>query len=322
VEGWRVGGAKAHGVWPMAYGGQSERFMKNIKATIFILTTASAIMAAGCKNKELEAFNNLEKDRFLVKVEKAQVRNIEDYLILVGSAKAMDEAVLYPRVSGKLSRNLVTEGDRVKKDQSVALIERDEVGAVYVPAPVPSTLDGVIGRVYQDSGANVTPQTPIALVVNQDRMRIVVDVPERYIGRISMKQPAYIKVDAFPDTLFSGKIYRISPVVDTRSRSSVIEILAENSRGLLKSGMFAEIRLITGARAGAVSVPTPAVLKDEQGAPFIFVPAGGLASRRAVKTGIGNEDFTQITAGLAAGDEVITFGLYGLKDGSKIKVQE
>ncbi len=284
------------------------------------LLLAAAFMAAGCKNKELEAFNNLEKDRFLVKTEKAQVRNLEDYLILVGSIKAMDEAVLFPRVSGKLLRNLLTEGDAVKKDQPVALIERDEPGVVYEAAPVPSTLTGVIGRVYQDSGASVTPATPIALVVSQGQVRVVVDVPERYVGKVSMGQQAYIKVDAFPDTLFRAKVYRVSPVVDTKTRSAAIELLADNSGGRLKSGMFSEIRLVVGAKEGAVAVPSAAVTA-ENGKSYIFAPVGGIASRREVTTGIGNEDFTQITSGLKAGEELITFGLYGLKDGSKIKVQ-
>ena len=139
--------------------------------------------AAGCGSKDAEAFRNLEKDRFLVKTEKAARRDLRDFLVLSGSVKALDQADLYPRVAGKLLKNLVKEGDRVARDQAVALIERDEVGAVYEPAPVPSTLAGVIGRVYQDVGASVTPQTPIALVVSQGKVRVAVDLPERYIGK-------------------------------------------------------------------------------------------------------------------------------------------
>src|SRR3989339_557717 len=69
-------------------------------------------LTAGCRNKEVEAFNNLEKDRFLVKTEKAQVRNLEEYILLTGSVKALDEATLYPRISGKLLKNLLKESDQ------------------------------------------------------------------------------------------------------------------------------------------------------------------------------------------------------------------
>lgn len=293
-----------------------------MKANIFILVLAvAAASVAGCKNKDLETFNNLEKDRFLVKIGKAQVKDIENYITLVGSAKAMNEAVLYPRVAGKLLRNLLTEGDPVKKDQAVALIEHDEPGVVYEPAPVRSTLDGTIGRIYQDSGVDVTPQTPIALVVSQGRVRVVVDMPERYTAKIFMGQRALIKIDAFPDTSFEGKVYRISPVVDKKSRSAVMEILVDNSSGRLKSGMFSEVRLIVGAKAGALAVPSAAILGESE-KNYVFLPINGLAVRRDVKTGISNEDFTQISDGLRTDEEVVTFGLYGLKDGSKIKIQE
>jgi len=295
--------------------------MKSINFRILIFTAAAAVSAAGCGNKDLEAFNKLEKDRFLVKIEKARVQDIEEYIALVGSVKAMDEAVLYPRVAGKLLRNLLTEGDQVKKDQAVALIERDEPGVQYEPAPVPSTLNGVVGRVYQDSGASVTPQTPIALVVTQGQVRVVVDVPERYVGKVRTGQAARIKVDAFPDTVFRGKVYRVSPVVDSRTRSAAIEILAENADGRLKSGMFTEVRLVVGARAGAVAVPSSAIQEDE-GRLYVFVPLNDTASRREVRTGITNGDYTQIASGLKSGEDLITFGLYGLKDGSKIKTAD
>ena len=298
--------------------------MKKTSTGRLLVFAAAAVAAvtSGCRDKKLEAFNNLEKDRFLVKTEKAQARNMEDFLVLVGSVKALEEATLYPRISGKLFKNVLTEGSPVKKDQAVALIARDEVGAVYEPAPVPSTLNGVVGHMYQDTGANVTPQTPIALVVNQAQVRVTVDVPERYVSKVFMNQPAYIKVDAFPETPFSGKVYRVSPVVDTKSRSAAIEILVDNTKSLLKSGMFAEVRLIVGAKAGAVAVPAGAVLRDEKDNAYLFVPADGKAVRRDVTIGIGNADYVQVTTGLNTGEDVIVFGLYGLKDGSKIRVTE
>lgn len=294
--------------------------MKNIK-TLLILSVAAAALASGCKNKEVEAFNKLEKDRFLVKTEKAQVRNLEEYILLTGSVKAMDEATLYPRIAGKLLRNVLKEGDPVKKEETVALIERDEVGTVYEPAPVPSTLTGVVGRIYQDIGASVNQQTPIALVVNQGMVRVAVDVPEKYIDKVFKDQRARIKVDAFPDAYFSGSVYRVSPVVDSRSRNTLVEVLVDNVDGKLKSGMFAEARLITASRGAALSVPAGAVV-NQDGGDFVFVPAeGGLAARLPVRTGIKTDEFVQIS-GVKEGAEVITFGLYGLKDGSKIKVQK
>ncbi|MDA8131189.1 MAG: efflux RND transporter periplasmic adaptor subunit [Elusimicrobia bacterium] len=294
--------------------------MKNLKIALLVLAAAAAL-AAGCRNKEADALDRLEKDRFLVKTEKAQVRSLEEYILLTGSVKALDEATLFPRTSGKLLRNLLKEGDPVKKDAPVALIERDEVGVVYEPAPVPSTLTGVIGRVYQDTGASVNPQTPIAMVVDQSKVRVAVDVPEKYIGKVFQGQTARIKVDAFPDRYFTGTVYRVSPVVDSHSRNTVVEVLVDNAEGRLKSGMFAEARLIVASRGAALSVPSAAVV-TEDGRDYVFVPAaGGAAARVPVRVGIRTADYAQIS-GVKDGEDVITFGLYGLKNGSKIKVQD
>ena len=281
---------------------------------------AAAAGASGCRNKAADALNVLEKDRFLVKTEKAVTRDLEEYILLTGSVKALDEATLYPRASGKLLRNVLKEGDPVKKDETVALIERDEPGVVYEPAPVPSTLTGVIGRIYQDTGANVTPQTPIAMVVNQSQVRVAIDVPEQYIGKVFQGQRAHIKVDAFPDRTFNGNVYRVSPVVDSRSRNTVVEVLVDNADSRLKSGMFAEARLVVASRGAALSVPAGAVV-SQSGGDFVFVPKdGGLVAMVPVKTGIKTSEFTQIS-GVKENAEVVTFGLYGLKDGSKIKVE-
>lgn len=292
-----------------------------IKKTILLLTAAlCGASLAGCRGREAEALAKLEKDRFLVKTGKAEVRSLEEYILLTGSVKALDEALLYPRASGKLLKNLLSEGDPVKKDQAVALVERDEVGVVYEPAPVPSTLTGVVGRIYQDTGASVTPQTPIAMVVDQGKVRVAVEVPEKYVGKVFGGQAASVKVDAFPDRRFAGKVHRVSPVVDSRSRSTLVEVLVDNSGGSLKSGMFAEVRLIVSSRGAALSVPSGALVTQD-GGEFLFIPRqDGTAGRVAVKAGIRTPDFTQVS-GVREGAEVIVFGLYGLKDGSKIKVQ-
>lgn len=193
------------------------------------------------KPKAANPLDSVAKDVFAVRPETVQKRDLRHQLIMSGSVKAWEEATLYPRVSGKLLKNLLREGDSVKKNQTVSLIERDEVGAVYEPVVVPSTITGLVGRVYLDPGANVTVSTPVALVVNQERVRVAVDMPERYIGEIYKGQPATLRVDALPGKEFNARLQIISPVVDSNSRAVAVEFWADNAKGLLKSGMFAKV---------------------------------------------------------------------------------
>jgi len=278
-------------------------------------------LAAGCHKKDKDLLKDLEADKFLVRTEKAESRDISEEILLAGSIKALEEAILFPRVPGKLYKNLLQEGDHVKKDQPVALIERDEVGVVYEPAPVPSTISGVIGRIYRDPGENVTPSTEIALVVNQEQVRVRVDVPEQYTRQIYLGQPAFVAAEAFPGTAFQGKVYKIAPVIDPNTRTNAIEIMVNNKEGKLKSGMFAHVRLVVGRKPNALSVSRQALQKDEESSSeyYVFVPNQGNAKRVAVMPGLQTIDFAEIKSGLKPGQHVINFGLYGLKDGSKIQ---
>jgi multidrug efflux pump subunit AcrA (membrane-fusion protein) len=282
------------------------------RAAIWLILALPLFGACG-KKKDAAA----RLDTFPVKTVLAQVRGLEETIILVGSIKAKDEATLFSRVPGKLQENLLREGAAVRKGQAVSLVERDEVGVRFEPAPVPSTLNGTVARIYLDRGQDVTLQTPVALVVDADEIIVRAEVPERYSGRASVGQPVRVRVEAYPGREFSGRLSRVSPVVDPATRSTVIEARLDNPAGKLRSGMFGEVTLITGSRSGVVAVPRDALA---DGGPAVFVVENGKAFRREVETGLEGERFIEIRKGVQAGEQVVVFGIYGLKDGSPVEV--
>ena len=296
-----------------------RRIIWGVVALAFILALVVIF-----KPKTSGPLDGVAKDVFLVKQETVQKRTLKHELLMSGSIKALEEATLFPRVNGKLLKNVLREGDAVKKNQTVSLIERDEVGAVYEPVVEPSNITGVVGRVYLDPGANVTVSTPVALVVNQEKVRVAVDIPERYIGEIYKGQPATLRVDALPGKEFEAKLTIISPVVDSTSRAVAVEFYANNTKGLLKSGMFAKVDITLSEKTNAVSVSKQSVYTDEEtNETYVFVPSadGKTAVRRNVKTGFINSNHLEVSEGLSAGEQVLTF-TYGLKDGSKIELEK
>ncbi|MDD5657962.1 MAG: efflux RND transporter periplasmic adaptor subunit [Elusimicrobia bacterium] len=284
------------------------------KRTALILGLA-ALAACACRK---QADSGARLDTFPVRVAAVERRDVEESIILVGGIKAKSEAVLFSRVPGKLKENLLREGDSLRKGQAVALVERDEVGVRFEPAPVPSTLDGTVARLYLDRGAHVTPETPIALVVDQSEVIVRADVPERYAGRVALGQAARVRVDAYPGREFSGRIWRVSPVVDPATRSSVIEARLDNVSGRLRSGMFGELTLVTGRHARVASVPKEAL--SEEGGAAVFVVKDGRASRRRVKVGLRGDAYVEILEGVQPGEQAVVFGLYGLRDGSPVEI--
>jgi len=281
-----------------------------------LIITLSGILVYGCHSKK----ETVSEDVFYVQTQKIKRKDLKNEIIIAATLKAMDEAVIYPRTNGKLIKNLVREGDKIKKDETVALIKKDEVGVVYEPAPVPSTLDGYVGRVYQDVGADVNPQTPIALIVNQDYLRLQADIPEKYLGNITLGQKIYVKVEAYPDKIFWGKIDKISPVVDKVSRTFLVEAVFDNKENILKSGMTAETHIILSEAKNALSIPISAVVyRDNK--PYVYIAdrENNIAIEKQVTLGLKSNDWIEVK-NLKEGIEIITVGLYGIKDKAKIKI--
>jgi len=289
---------------------------KGIIAAIILIVIIGAYFVL--RKDPSKILDQIEKDVFVVSTETVQKRDIKKEVFISGSIKALEEAVLFPRVSGKLQKNLLKEGDKVQKNQTVSLIERDEVGAVYEPVPVPSTITGVVGRVYLDPGENVTTNTPVAFVVNQIRVRVLLDIPERYAQLLHKGQEAFFTVESIPGKQFSAKVNVISPVVDAQSRTVRVELLADNKDNVLKSGMFANADIVLEERNNVLSV-SGANIYTEDGKTFVFVPKDNKAFKKEITAGFGNDNYTEVKSGLSDGDVIIN-SAYGLKDGSKISV--
>ena len=217
---------------------KESKLVSKIVWGLIICIIAYIVYVSFIKKDPALILNDVSKDVFVVKTETVQKRDLRHKLITSGSIKALEEAIIYPRINGKLQKNILKEGDSVKKDQTISLIDRDEVGAKYEPVVVPSTLSGVVAKIYRDPGENVTTQTPIALVVNQSILRIKVDVPERYVGEIYKGQVANLTVDAYPDKKFEAKLDIISPVVDSLSRSVAVEFKATKTTTIGKLLVF------------------------------------------------------------------------------------
>lgn len=246
-------------------------------------------------------------------------RDLKEIVSYTGDVEAKERIEVYPRVSGKIIKKNVVEGDRIKKGQTIALIDRDEPGFKFEPAPVDSLLAGIVGRVYVDLGTKVTPQTPVALIVDMDKVKVKIDVVERDLPKIRIGQGAQIKVDAYPEQVFKSKIWKISPVVDLESRTAPIEILISNPKHLLKPGMFARATIVTKESKDVLIIPRDALIKEED-LTFIFVVKDNRALKRKVTIGMGQENLVEIKDNLDLGEEVIVMGKTRVKDGDLVRV--
>jgi len=276
--------------------------------------------SSGCGKSDTAKARSQIVQTIPVKTMKVTLNDLIKTLDYADSIEAQDQAEVFPKVSGKIIEKLKEDGSTVAKGDVIAYIDRDEVGLKFEKAPVESPLTGIIGRVHVDIGTSVTPQTPIALVIDIDKVIIALDIPEKYLPLINISQEAQINVDAYPGETFIGKVKKISPVVDLDTRTFPIELEIENTDHCLKPGMFARVRLIMEQHKKAAVVVKEAIMGKDPNL-YVYIVENGKAVLKHVKLGVHEDTLFEITDGLKENDEVVVMGQQRLKDGIDVSVE-
>ena len=183
---------------------------------------------------------------------------------------------------------------------------------------VVAPISGVIASRSIKTGNFVQINTPIFRIVDDSRMEVTLDVPEREISTLKAGQPVSLIVDALPGQTFTGTVDRIAPVVDSGSGTFRV-VSAFEGGGLLQPGMFGRIKIDYDQRADALVIPRVALLDDE-GDPAVFVVRNGKAARVPVKLGYMDGEWVEIREGLKLGEGVVTAGKIALRDSTPVEV--
>ncbi len=188
-------------------------------------------------------------------------------------------------------------------------------------------MDGVVASRTVNPGdfvENMGGPRPMFTIVDNRKLELTVSVPSTRIGSVALGQPLSFTVDSIPGRTFGGKVSFINPAVDEASRTVRVVAVVENADGALKSGLFARGEIVTGRRAGVLRVPRTALLTwdplEHRGA--VYVVDGGRARRREVSTGGTSGDDVEISAGLSAGEIVVTRGGFDVREGDRVSEKQ
>jgi RND family efflux transporter MFP subunit len=204
---------------------------------------------------------------------------------------------------------------RAQSSQSNARLE--ELRVNMTNTVIISPVDGFVARRAADPGAFASQNAPVVDVVDISRVRLVVNVVEKDLKIVEVGDATDVEVDAFPGETFTGRIARVSPVLDPATRTFPIEIEIPNPTFRLKPGMYARVGITTEERPDALVVPTNALV-DIGGQRGVFLAqADSVAVFRLVEIGIEAEDKIEIRGGLSEGDRVITTGAAAMSDGER-----
>ena len=183
---------------------------------------------------------------------------------------------------------------------------------------IKAPFDGVIAELYITEGSSVGPQTPVARQVS-NQVEASIEVEESRIGQVFAGQNASLQVSAYPGQEFPATVTSVAPVADKDTRTFTVKITPVDAKGMLRSGMYADARLLIDEKKDTLLVSRDAVtLIDDQ--PTVYVINGDRVEQRQVSTGLENDGQIEILSGLKEGDTVVTAGQPNLVDGAKVEV--
>ncbi len=213
-----------------------------------------------------------------------------------GEARAQAAACRAARAQEKVSESRIRVAE--------AALEQTRLAAPF---------DGIVAEVNGEIGEFVTPSpvgvaTPPAIdLIDMRCVYISAPIDEVDAPKIRTGMPARISLDAFRGKVFTGHVRRIAPYVLTRAKQArTVDVEAEfenpdESRDMLP-GYSADIEVIVAEKADVLRVPTEAILEGDK--VLVFRDGEPLEQRR-IETGLGNWEWTEVVAGLKAGEEVV-----------------
>lgn len=256
---------------------------------------------------------------FSVITQTVQKEVLHGYVIANGEIESQNSVNVYPDVAGKVIETNVMLGSSVKRGDIIAYVDPSAPGQYYKKSPVYAPISGSIISTPLKNGTTVSTNTTIAIVGDISNLQVTADIPERYVAVLKEGLKAEISVEAYPGVVFEATVSRVSPVVDTTSRTKEVVLHFNTRDERVNAGMFGKVKLYTQDYRDQVVMPSDALvqLNDENYA--YVVKEDSTVERRKVVTGNSVDGKIQITEGISEGEKVVIQGQTSLNDGSKIR---
>jgi RND family efflux transporter MFP subunit len=186
-------------------------------------------------------------------------------------------------------------------------------------AEIRAPFDGYVEKRLVNLGELVKAQMPVMAIVRLDPLKVIAEIPEKMAPWIADGRPVELRVDAFRDRTFTGKVTRISPAVNPSTRAFPFEAVVPNPEAVLKPGTFARVHVESGKVDNVLTLPY-AALQYRYGVNRVFVVQGDRLAVRELQVGERLGDQIEILSGVKAGERVAVTDVDSLADGTLVSV--
>jgi membrane fusion protein (multidrug efflux system) len=236
----------------------------------------------------------------------------------------------FDRMQGLLNERVISQSefDRAIADQRQTEARVGEIRAAIARKTIRAPFSGVLGIRQVNLGQYLSGGDAVVNLQALNPIYVNFGVPQQTAGEMRVGRHVRITTGDLAGEEFSGRITAIDSVVDEATRNIQVQATTANPRGKLRPGMFVQAEAGLGASSAVVSLPASAISYAPYGN-SVFVVAdlkspGGQNYRgvrqQFVKLGGARGDQIAITEGIKAGDEVVTSGVFKLRNGAAVQI--
>jgi len=242
-----------------------------------------------------------------------------------------ENAIAQAEYDAEATRLEVTEA-QIAVAQANLANARARLQYAVITAPIPGVIIErriEVGEMVAPGGFTTQQATgAIVRIANPESLEVEADINESYISRLSLGQPAVIRVDAVPDREYHGNLRQIVPTADRQRAVVEVKVTIDDRDDRILPDMSCNVTFLEedageeSAAAGQpmVVAPKASVLQDSDGS-HVFVVVDGRVRRTAVELGADVGDDVEIRSGLSGGERVAVTGVAGLEDGRRVRIR-
>jgi membrane fusion protein (multidrug efflux system) len=248
-----------------------------------------------------------------IRFEEGQQVRKGDVLLQIDDSE-INAQVAQAQAAHALARQSLERAKRLLKSHSVSEAEHDQAVSAFDGATaelallrtraaktrITAPFDGTVDVREVSPGDYVTNQTLITSVNDLSRLKMVFEVPERYLDKVAVGARLRLSADGVaPDQSLSGTVYFVSSTINPQTRSSVVKALLDAAPAALKPGMFANVELVLDVHPQALVVPEAAIANTTDGPRIVLAQPDGdgyTATLVPVRLGLRSEGLVEIEA--------------------------
>ncbi len=232
----------------------------------------------------------------------------------------------YDRAKRLYDEQIVSKGqlDNARTALDAAKVTVDSVAVSLDDGNMTSPISGILDQVDIDAGEYVTPGRTVMKIVNIDKVKVELPIPEKDVLFFKKNQKVDIEVeDAVGEKqTFTGTIEYVALTADAANRTYPLKVVVANPEHVLRPGMIVRANLVRRQLEQAIAVPFFTVVENETSKAVFVVDQDQTARLRPIEYGIFQRGIVEIRNGLNFGDRLIVVGQRKLVDGEKVDVTD